>query len=128
MSSRATATILGSLSVIIVAALIAYAALAKPGPVCAQTGQDHTVSISNNRPNSANITAHLCDELTFVNNDNLTREVAFGPHENHVPYDNVAEKFLNKDQSFTITLNKVGTYHWHDHLHDEVQGYFTVNK
>lgn len=128
MSNRATATILGVLSVIIVAALITYAAFAKPGPVCAQTGQNHTVTIADNRPNFASLKARLCDRLTFMNKDNLTREIAFGTHDDHVPYDNVTEKFLNKNQSFTITLNKVGTYHWHDHLHDEVQGYFTVNK
>jgi plastocyanin len=128
MSNRATAIILGALSVIIVAALIAYAALTKPGPACAQTGANHTVSIINNRPRPADISVRLCDKLTFVNKDNLTREIAFGAHDNHVPYDGVTERFLNKDQSFTITLNKVGTYHWHDHLHDEIQGDFTVNK
>jgi len=45
-----------------------------------------------------------------------------------MPYDGVAERFLNKNESFTITLNATGTYHWHDHLHDEVEGYFTVSK
>jgi len=44
-----------------------------------------------------------------------------------VPYDGVAERVLGKGQSFTITLNQAGNFHWHDHLHDEVEGYFTVN-
>lgn len=68
-----------------------------------------------------------CDTLTIVNKDNLAREVAFGPHEDHVPYDGVAERVLNQGQSLTVTLNQTGSFRWHDHLHDEVQGYFTVN-
>lgn len=128
MNSRTTALVLGTVSLIIVALIIIFTTAAKPGPVCAQTGYDYIISISGSRPRPADISARLCDKLTFVNNDKVTREIAFGPHDNHIPYDGVAEKFLNKNQSFTVTLNKVGTYHWHDHLHDEVQGDFTVNK
>lgn len=70
----------------------------------------------------------LCDRITFTNQDNVTREIAFGPHENHLAYDGIADKFLNKNQSFTITLNQPGTFHFHDHLHDEAMGYFNVAK
>lgn len=64
--------------------------------------------------------ANLCDSITFTNYDNITREIAFGPHEDHVPYDGVAEKLLNKGQSFTITANQAGSYHFHD----KVDGHF----
>lgn len=88
----------------------------------------HMVTIQNNQASPAAVQGKLCDKLMFMNEDNVTREIAFGPHEDHVPYDGVAEKFLNQTQAFTITLNAVGTYHWHDHLHDEAQGYFSVSK
>ena len=98
--------------------------------VCAKpsgNSQSYSVMIMNGKvePNGT-VQARLCDTLTFTNMDNISREVAFGAHEDHVPYDGVAERVLNKDQSFTITLNKAGTYHWHDHLHDEVEGFFSV--
>jgi len=86
------------------------------------------VTITEGHVSAPDIHGKLCDKIMFMNEDNLTREIAFGPHEDHVPYDGVAEKFLNQYQSFTITLNTAGRYHWHDHLHDEVQGYFTVTK
>jgi plastocyanin len=92
------------------------------------SAESHSVMIMDGKVEPGTTTAKLCDTLTFTNMDNIAREIAFGPHENHVPYDGVAEKVLNKDQSFTITLNQTGSFHFHDHLHDEVQGYFTVTK
>jgi len=98
-------------------------------PSCAGVqGTNHQVMIMDDKPDNDNIKGKLCDTITFMNMDNVAREIAFGPHENHVPYDGVAEKVLNKDQSFTITLNQAGSFHWHDHIHDEVEGFFTVSK
>jgi len=77
---------------------------------------------------AAQVNAKLCDTLTITNQDKTLREVAFGEHDHHASYDGVAERVLQNGQSLTITLNKTGTYHWHDHLHDEVEGYFTVTK
>jgi plastocyanin len=83
--------------------------------------QDSTV-----RPNQ--VSGQLCDTITFTNKDNEIRELAFGAHEDHVPYDGITERALRQDQSLTITLNKLGTYHFHDHDHDEISGDFTVSK
>jgi len=90
--------------------------------------QSHQVMIMDGKVDTPKINAKLCDSITFTNMDNITREIAFGPHEDHVPYDRVAEKVLTEGQSFTITLNQAGSFHWHDHTHDEVEGYFTVTK
>jgi plastocyanin len=96
---------------------------------CADTkSAAYTVAIQNNRVSLTDIHGKLCDTVTFINKDKITREIAFGPHEDHVPYDGVGEKFLNQNQRFTITLNQTGTFHWHDHEHDEVSGYFTVRR
>lgn len=70
----------------------------------------------------------LCDKITITNQDNVTREVAFGAHDKHGSYDGVTEKFLNQNQSFTLSFNKVGMFHFHDHIHDEVMGYFNVTR
>lgn len=72
--------------------------------------------------------ARMCDRLTITNEDPVTRLIAFGPHEHHVPYDGVTERLLTQNQSLTITLNQTGAFLFHDHLHDEVQGGFVVSK
>lgn len=86
------------------------------------------VTIQSGKAAPVNIAGHRCDTLTITNEDEVAREIAFGPHENHIPYDGVAERVLNKGQSLTVTLNQTGSFHWHDHLHDEVEGFFTVTK
>ena len=68
----------------------------------------------------------LCDTMTITNLDDKDREIAFGEHDKHTEYDGVEEKELSKDQSLTITFNKVGSYIFHDHNQDEVQGSFVV--
>lgn len=95
---------------------------------CRNPGTVYHVTIHGSKVSNDKITAKYCDTITFTNQDDLTREIAFGPHEHHVPYDGIAERVLGKDQSFTITLIQTGSFHWHDHLHDETQGYFTVSR
>jgi plastocyanin len=99
------------------------------GQLCTSAhGQNHTVIIRDDKASPVKTTAKLCDTLSIINLDTVTREIAFGPHENHVAYDGVAEKLLQEGESFTVMLNQPGTYRFHDHVHDEVQGYFTVTK
>jgi len=98
--------------------------------VCTAAGQptSHVVVISHGKPSVSQVQAAQCDKLTITNKDSAAREVAFGVHDHHTAYDGISERVLAKNQSFTITLNRTGTFHWHDHLHDEVEGYFTVTK
>jgi plastocyanin len=89
-------------------------------------GRAYHATIRNARVSSALVAAKRCDTLTITNEDTAAREVAFGIHDHHVPYDGVSERVLNKGQSLTVTLDQTGTFRWHDHLHDEVEGRFTV--
>jgi len=93
---------------------------------CKHTGINHVVIIQNSQAMPAQTSAALCDKLTITNNDSADYLIAFGPHENHIPYDGIAEKLLSKGQSLTVTLNQAGAFHFHDHLADVVQGNFTV--
>ena len=86
----------------------------------------HTVVVKDGEVSDDNIVAQLCDELVIVNKDSTPRNIAFGVHDRHTSYDGVSERLLGKDNELTVTLVKAGKYHWHDHLHDEVEGYFTV--
>jgi hypothetical protein len=86
------------------------------------------VTIVQGKVSDRRIVGKLCDHITFINKDSILREIGFGPHDSHQPYDGIGEKVLNQDDVFTITLNKTGKFYWHDHLHDGVDGYFTVTK
>lgn len=101
-------------------------AKAKPAAQCPGKHAGHVVLIQNNAMVPKHTEALLCDTLTITNKDDVLRLVAFGPHDDHQPYDGVTEKLLKKGQSLTVRLNKVGTYQFHDHLQDVAQGDFTV--
>jgi hypothetical protein len=95
---------------------------------CSNTKINNQVFIMNNATNPYHTDAHLCDTLTIVNQDNKERFVAFGNHQQHVPYDGVLGKELKQGDSLTVTLNKTGSFHFHDHTNDEADGTFTVTK
>src|SRR4051812_3256281 len=83
---------------------LADKALAKPArvaPVCTSKGPVHAVIIENELVTPAKTAAGLCDQLTIINRDDKLRELAFGQHEDHVPYDGVTEKSLAQGDSLT---------------------------
>jgi plastocyanin len=99
---------------------------AQPNMDCLRTGQVHAVVIRNDQMQPETVTAKKCDRLTITNRDDVTREIGFGQHDHHTPYDGVSERILKKGESLTITLNQIGEFHYHDHFHDEVAGNFIV--
>ncbi len=106
---------------------LANHALGQNDPVsCQSSPSEHFVTIANGELSSVDIHGGLCDKLTITNNDDQLRLMAFGVHDHHQSYDGVTEKTLLKGQSMTIVLDQRGTYTFHDHLHDEVKGTFTV--
>lgn len=120
-------------SVVVLTGLAAYGAIRLSDQLstantvtCNQKGVEHIVVIKNNVAVPNDITGKLCDTLTVKNEDDVTRFMAFGRHDNHQAYDGVGERTLGKGQSFTVTLDKTGEFLFHDHLHDEVHGTFTV--
>jgi plastocyanin len=96
--------------------------------VCKTKGTHHSVVIQDDKVMPEHTQAKLCDTLTITNNDDAGRLMAFGVHEAHLSYDGVTEQMLHQGDGFTITLNRSGTYTFHDHIHDDVSGDFTVIK
>jgi cytochrome o ubiquinol oxidase operon protein cyoD len=96
---------------------------------CVSAGAIHMVEIKNGVASPRHTDAHRCDTIMFMNEDSgVTRYIAFGPHENHEVYGGVEGLTLDSHQADqTLTLNETGTQTFHDHLHDEVTGDFTVN-
>lgn len=97
-------------------------------PICSGQHLDHLVTITDNKLSTAYLEGKLCDTLTIRNNDNTLRLMAFGPHDKHQPYDGITEEVLTKGQSLHVTLNQLGTFSFHDHIHDELVTYFTVTQ
>lgn len=87
---------------------------------------EYVVTIQNGELNINNIQAKPCDVLTIVNADDQLRLMAFGIHEKHQTYGGVTEETLKPGEQMSVTLEQTGTYTFHDHLHDEVKGTFTV--
>ena len=98
------------------------------GSTCKAAGKPtaHVVVIKDDRVSDSGVRGKRCDTLTITNDDAVVREIAFGLHEHQEAYDGVAERVLGRGQSLTITFTQIGSFRWHDHIHDEVQGYFMV--
>ncbi len=92
------------------------------------TPKHYTITIRDGKASKTALNARKCDILTITNDDSETREIAFGPHDHHIAYDGVKDRIVHHDESLTVTLIKTGSYHWHDHLHDELEGNFTVTE
>ena len=99
---------------------------AQTSVACKSPKTNHVVTIRDNAMQPAHTDAKLCDSLTIINQDPANRLIAFGVHDHHQPYDGVTERELRMGERFTITLVQAGTFLFHDHLQDEVQGTFTV--
>ena len=123
-------TLLIMVAIAIVVVLLASKALGTPAhheaTACADTGTEYIVTVHNSQLSINDIHARRCDKLTVANDDKTLRLMAFGRHDHHQSYDGVTEKVLAQGQSFTVVLDQAGTFTFHDHLHDDVQGTFTV--
>jgi cytochrome o ubiquinol oxidase operon protein cyoD len=93
---------------------------------CQELGTNHKVTIKDGQIIPAQTVAHECDTLTFINEDDATRDIGFGVSPDHGSYAGVAELSADKGRGKTITLSEPGTYQFYDRLHDKTQGSFTV--
>jgi hypothetical protein len=95
-------------------------------PACQGSHTAHQVVIQNDKVLPQHTDAKRCDRLSITNLDDQDRVIAFGPHEHHVAYDGVTERYLNQNGKFSVTLVQPGNFRFHDHEQDIVQGTFTV--
>ncbi len=88
---------------------------------------NHKVTIYNGQVSPFHTTASKCDTLTFINQDNKLRDIAFGPHPRHEAYAGEADLLIQKGMNYTITLSLSGSFQFHDHLQEDTKGDFIVN-
>lgn len=93
---------------------------------CKEAPTEYTLTIEDGKLSADTIYLHRCDRLAIMNRDEQLRLIAFGVHDHHQSYNNITERTLLKGQQLAVTLTERGTYMFHDHLHDEVKGTFTV--
>ncbi len=98
---------------------------AKTG-ACADIGTNHKVVIKAGKASPLHTDAHLCDTLSFVNEDNTARDIAFGKYPNHDIYGGEIKLTLSKGYSKTITLNQASSQLFYDHTDPTMNGSFTV--
>ncbi len=87
---------------------------------------NHQITIKNGQVSPLHTDAGKCDTLTFINEDDQIRDIAFGEHPQHESYAGESELTVRKGQGKTITLSQSGTYKFHDHLQESTAGDFTV--
>jgi cytochrome o ubiquinol oxidase operon protein cyoD len=93
---------------------------------CQGIHANHKAVIKNGQVSPALTAAHRCDTLTLINEDDTVREMTFGTHPHHEAYAGESELTVRKGRGKTITLSEPGTYQFHDHLHEQTHGSFTV--
>lgn len=97
-------------------------------PKCSGKYPVHIVNIQHDKIVPEHTVARRCDTLLITNIDDKPRVIAFGPHDRHITYDGVSERYLSEQGGrFTITLVQPGTFLFHDHEQPDVQGTFTVS-
>lgn len=95
---------------------------------CKGRGKTHKVTIKNGQVEPLVTEAKICDTLTFINEDDQRREIAFGAHPRHDSYGGDTEVPLYKGRPNSITLNQAGDYLFHDHLDPTTYGQFVVEQ
>jgi hypothetical protein len=88
----------------------------------------HRVILRNEAPDPKSTEARVCDTLTFANQDNTARLIAFGAHENHIDYSGFGEQYLYGGKEIKMVLLEPGKYGFHDHIRDVLQGEITVKR
>jgi len=93
---------------------------------CQGTNANHKVTLKSGKVSPLHTEARLCDTITFINEDDMVREITFGQHPKHDAYSGNNDLLVRKGRGKTITLNQPGTYKFHDHLNPDIAGDFTV--
>ncbi len=93
---------------------------------CQEIGTHYEVIIKNYVASPRHIDARQCDTLTFINEDDQVKDMAFGEHPNHTAYAGQLDIITYNGHPETFTLSQIGTYKFHDHLHEDTNGSFTV--
>ena len=86
----------------------------------------HKVTLKDGTIVPNQITAKLCDKITFTNEDGDARYLMFGSFEEPEEYAGEDMLTIRNGRPKTLVLTEPGTHHFHDHSDPETTGGFTV--
>lgn len=95
---------------------------------CANIGANHQIIIRNGMVSPLRTEARLCDSLTFINQDDATKNIMFGVYPKSENYGGETELAARSGRPKTITLNQLGTHVFYDSAQPQVAGQFVVTK
>lgn len=94
-----------------------------------QNASTFTVSFNGERFNPESVVTTACDVLRIVNESDVRHQPAVGPHPSHYAFSEFeAKKPPQRGETFTVLLNRVGQYSFHDHLHPKVEGNLAIRE
>jgi cytochrome o ubiquinol oxidase subunit IV len=85
----------------------------------------YKITFQNGIISPSHVDAHLCDNLTFINNESAPRYVMFGKIDQPEVYGGEDMLTVTKERAKTMVLNEPGTHLFHDMANGTV-GDFTV--
>ncbi len=87
---------------------------------------DNTVWIVNGNFNPSVVTVSEGETVTWVNKDEIKRQVASDPHPSHDALPGLVSDELEQGQSFTYTFEQSGEWLYHDNLNPIKKGKVVV--
>lgn len=87
---------------------------------------ENTVWIIDGSFNPSVVTISVGDSITWVNKDDLIRQVASDPHPSHSALPSLESEELAQDDDYTYTFDKVGEWFYHDHMNPISKGTIIV--
>lgn len=94
---------------------------------CDKTKNTHTILILHNTfiPNS--LTVKRCDVITFDNEvKNAFYSPALGEHSHHIHYAGFTEKVIGFGEKNSFIAHSTGTFLFHDHQKNQIEGSLTI--
>jgi cytochrome o ubiquinol oxidase subunit IV len=92
------------------------------------TGKTHEIMMMDDRAVPDHIDAHLCDTLTIMNHDEVTRTLIYGSDGKSATYAGQSSLSVRKGRSVSIPLTELGTHTFYDQKLNTLSGKFTVTK
>jgi cytochrome o ubiquinol oxidase operon protein cyoD len=98
------------------------------GTCPAGTGTNYDVTLKDNVATPSQINAHLCDTITFVNQDTTTYDIGFGTTEKPQMYAGENDMTAYGRHNNPLRLTELGTHTFHDTSKNKITGSFTVTQ
>ncbi len=87
-----------------------------------------TVSITSAGFEPASLTIKKGTEITWTNDDTSPHQLQANPHPTGKSLPGLTSEILNNKQTYRYTVNKAGSFGYHDHLNPAINGNLNVKE